>query len=303
MVSETDSKRLRLAEDVPIGTVLEATSPAKPRPVTPFTYVYRFPWWILFLVVMAIFILLNIAGNPEYSGYFRRLWAGVSITMQVSLGAYGVALIIGLLTGIVRSYPPKPGQGIIGGIINFIRLIIYHIVTLYVEILRGMPIATLLVFGAFAFMPALRQAGVDIPFRGTSVETAIIFLGLAYGAFLSEVFRAGIQSIPKGQLEAARSLGMKSYQTIIYIVIPQAIKVVIPPLGNDFIAMIKDSSLVMLLALNDVTQLAKKISGSNFDYVDVYLVVAFIYLSMTLTGSLFVKLLVNELVLVSLVCW
>lgn len=295
MVSETDSKRLRLAEDVPIGTVLEATSPAKPRPVTPFVYVYRFPWWILFLVVMAVFIMLNVAGDPEYSSYFRRLWVGVSITMQVSLGAYGVALVIGLMTGIVRSYPPKPGQGIIGGTINFIRLILYHIVTLYVEILRGMPIATLLVFGAFAFMPALREAGVDIPFRGTSVETAIIFLGAAYGAFLSEVFRAGIQSIPKGQLEAARSLGMKSYQSIIYIVIPQAIKMVIPPLGNDFIAMIKDSSLVMLLALNDVTQLAKKISGSNFDYVDVYLVVAFIYLSMTLTGSLFVKLLEQRL--------
>ncbi len=295
MVSETDSKRLRLAEDVPIGTVLEATPPAKPRPLTPFVYVYRFPWWILFLVVMAIFIMLNVAGDPEYSSYFRRLWVGVSITMQVSLGAYGVALVIGLITGIVRSYPPKPGQGIIGGTINFIRLILYHLVTLYVEILRGMPIATLLVFGAFAFMPALRQAGVEIPFRGTSVETAIIFLGAAYGAFLSEVFRAGIQSIPKGQLEAARSLGMKSYQSIIYIVIPQAIKVVIPPLGNDFIAMIKDSSLVMLLALNDVTQLAKKISGSNFDYVDVYLVVAFIYLSMTLTGSLFVKMLEQRL--------
>jgi len=295
MVSETDSKRLRLAEDVPIGTVLEATSPAKPRPVTPFVYVYRFPWWILFLVVMAVFIMLNVAGDPEYSSYFRRLWVGVSITMQVSLGAYGVALVIGLITGIVRSYPPKPGQGIIGGTINFIRLILYHIVTLYVEILRGMPIATLLVFGAFAFMPALRQAGIDLPFRGTSVETAVIFLSLAYGAFLSEVFRAGIQSVPKGQVEASRSLGMKSYQTIKYIIIPQTFKIVIPPLGNDFIAMVKDSSLVMLLALNDVSQLAKKISGSNFDYIDVYLVVAFIYLSMTLTGSLFVKLIEQRL--------
>ncbi|MDX2077885.1 MAG: amino acid ABC transporter permease [bacterium] len=296
MVSEVD-KRFRLAEDVPIVPPVQSeTAPiAKPRPVTPFVYVYRFPWWILFFTVMGIFILLSIIGDPQYSNYFRRIGVGINITLQVSFGAYGMALVIGLLAGVVRSYPPKPGQGIIGGTLNFFRLILYHLVTIYVEILRGMPIATLLVFGAFAFMPALREAGVDIPFRGTSVETAIIFLSLAYGAFLSEVFRAGIQSVPKGQLEAARSLGMKSYQTIIYIVIPQAFKVVIPPLGNDFIAMIKDSSLVMLLALNDVSQLAKKISGSNFDYVDVYLVVAFIYLSMTLTGSLFVKALEQRL--------
>lgn len=297
MVSEVDSQRIRLAEDVPIAPVLqiEGVPPAKPRPVTPFVHVYRFPWWILFLVVVGIYIILSIASHPEYSEYFRRLWVGVDITLRVSFGAYAGALVIGLFTGIVRSYPPGPGQGIIGGILNFVRLILYHVVTLYVEILRGMPIATLLVFGAFAFMPALRQAGINLPFRGTSVETAVIFLALAYGAFLSEVFRAGIQSIPKGQVEASRSLGMKSYQTIKYIVIPQTFKIVIPPLGNDFIAMVKDSSLVMLLALNDVSQLAKKISGSNFDYIDVYLVVAFIYLSMTLTGSLFVKLIEQRL--------
>lgn len=297
MVSEVDSKRFRLAEDVPIVSPAQpsVTPVAKPRPITPFVYVYRFPWWILFFAVVGVFIVLNIAVDPKYSEYFRRISVGINITLQVSFGAYAMALAIGLFTGVVRSYPPKPGQGIIGGTINFLRLILYHLVTIYVEILRGMPIATLLVFGAFAFLPALRQAGVEVPFRGTSVETAIIFLGLAYGAFLSEVFRAGIQSVPKGQLEAARSLGMKSYQSIIYIVIPQAFKVVIPPLGNDFIAMIKDSSLVMLLALNDVSQLGKKISGSNFDYVDVYLVVAFIYLSMTITGSLFVKLLEQRL--------
>ncbi|MCL4256114.1 MAG: hypothetical protein KJ043_20320, partial [Anaerolineae bacterium] len=205
MVSEVDSQRIRLAEDVPIAPALqiEGVPPAKPRPVTPFIHVYRFPWWILVLAVFAIFILFSIIGDPEYSNYFRRLSIGITVTLQVSIGAYAGALVIGLFTGIVRSYPPQPGQGIIGGTINFIRLIIYHLVTLYVEILRGLPIATLLVFGAFVFMPIfkefmLTQYNIEIPIRGTSVETAIIFLSIAYGAFLSEVFRSGIQAVPKG---------------------------------------------------------------------------------------------------------
>src|SRR5690606_30847412 len=102
-------------------------------------------------------------------------------------------------------------------------------------------------------------------------------------------FRAGIQSIEKGQIEAARSLGMNYLQTLSYVVLPQAIRRVLPPLGNDFVAMIKDSSLVAILGVNDLTQLAKVLSGASFRYLETYTTVALIYLSMTIVGSLLVR--------------
>ncbi|MFW5749101.1 MAG: amino acid ABC transporter permease, partial [Chloroflexota bacterium] len=171
---------------------------------------------------------------------------------------------------------------------------IYNVATVFVEIMRGLPILVVLLIGAFIITPEIRrliQENIDEDFmiRGQSMETAIIALSLAYSAFISEIFRAGIQSVDKGQVEAARSLGMTSWQTMRLIIMPQAIRRVLPPLGNDFIAIIKDSSLVALLAVQDVTQLAKKISGANFRPMETYLTVAVIYLSMTFIGSLLLR--------------
>jgi ABC-type amino acid transport system permease subunit len=115
---------------------------------------------------------------------------------------------------------------------------------------------------------------------------AILALTIAYSAFLSEVFRAGLQSVGRGQIEAAESLGLNRWLRFRLVVLPQAFRTILPPLGNDFVAMVKDSSLVSVLGVTDITQLGKVAAASNFRYMETYNVVALIYLAMTVTLSL-----------------
>jgi polar amino acid transport system permease protein len=130
-----------------------------------------------------------------------------------------------------------------------------------------------------------RRAGLEISFE----IRAIIALALSYGAFESEIFRAGIESIGRGQMEAARSLGMSYPQAMRHIILPQAVRRVLPPLGNDFIAMLKESSLVSALGVQDITQLGRLYAASSFEYLKTYNMVAFIYLTMTILLSMAVK--------------
>ena len=120
---------------------------------------------------------------------------------------------------------------------------------------------------------------------------AIIALSTTYGAFLAEVFRAGIQSIDRGQMEAARSQGMSYWQAMRFIILPQAIRNVLPALGNDFISMLKDSSLVSVLAVRDITQIARLYAGRSFLFRESYLTLAVLYLTMTVFLSFLMKIL------------
>jgi polar amino acid transport system permease protein len=115
---------------------------------------------------------------------------------------------------------------------------------------------------------------------------AIIALTIAYSAFLSEVFRAGLASVDPGQIEAAKALGLSGWQRFRHIVFPQAFRTILPPLGNDLVAMVKDSSLVSVLGVTDITQLGKVTAAGNFRYFETYNIVALIYLTMTITLSL-----------------
>jgi polar amino acid transport system permease protein len=118
---------------------------------------------------------------------------------------------------------------------------------------------------------------------------AIIALSVTYGAFLAEIFRAGIQSVDKGQMEAARSQGISYWKAMYYIILPQAIRNVLPALGNDFVAMLKDSSLVSVLAVRDITQVARLYAGRSFRYDESYTTLALMYLTITIVLSLGVK--------------
>ena len=118
---------------------------------------------------------------------------------------------------------------------------------------------------------------------------AIIALSVTYGAYLAEVFRAGIQSIVKGQMEAARSLGMSSGQSMWYVILPQAIRNVLPALGNDFVAMVKDTSLVSVLGVRDISQVARLYSGTTFRFRESYIILAVMYLTITVVLSLIVQ--------------
>jgi general L-amino acid transport system ATP-binding protein len=253
------------------------------------SYVFHTPWWAVILAIVGIWVGYSINANPIFSDIFQRLVPGVKMTLRVSTSAYGLALIIGLIVGVIRSTKPEPKEGITGGILSLLQLIIYNVATMFVEIMRGLPILQVLLISAFVIIPDVKdylsaEFGIKIPFRSISVETAIIALSLTYGAFLSEIFRAGIQSVDRGQIEAAKSLGMNPLQVLRLIILPQAVRRVLPPLGNDFIAMIKDSSLVSYLGIRDITQLAKVTSGSNFRYMETYLTAATIYLVITILG-------------------
>lgn len=257
-------------------------------------HIFAFPWWAAVLALVALLVINLILSDTLYSNIFRQLRDGISVTLTVSAIAYSSALVIGLVIGLVRANLPRIGTGLAGTILSYIHLFLYNSLTIYVQVLRGMPILVTLLIVAFVIIPAINRFGestfgVDLNIRGSSTSSAVVALALTYGAFLSETFRAGIQSIGKGQVEAARSLGMTFPQIMRYIVLPQAIRRVLPPLGNDMIAMIKDSSLVAILGIADITQLAKLSSSSSFRYLETYLIAAMIYLMMTIPGSMVVR--------------
>ncbi len=209
-----------------------------------------------------------------YNEAFIFIFPGITTTLYLTLGGFGLALVFGLLAGLGR--------------ISQNRLI-RNIAITYVEFIRGVPTLVLILTLAFVIVPAVSNS-IGIDNRDVSIELrAILALAIIYGAFLAEIFRAGIESISKGQMEAARSLGMTARQAMQYIILPQAIRNISPALGNDFIAMLKDSSLASVLAVRELTQRSRLHAGSTFRFPESYLVIVFLYLAMTLTLSLLLR--------------
>ncbi len=236
----------------------------------------------------------------DYGTAFDFIKIGLRVTVQTALIAYGIALIFGLLAGLSR-------------ISN--NVILNNLGRLYVELIRGIPMLVLIFFIALVGVPlvvdGLNAFGVWLTENGmegiarplsamnnqvfTMNSRAIIALAVTYGAFLAEIFRAGIQSIGKGQTEAARSLGMSYGQAMRHIILPQAIRNVLPALGNDFVAMVKDSSLVSVLAVRDITQVARLYAGTTFRYREAYITLSVMYLTITVLLSLLVQLIERRL--------
>lgn len=259
--------------------------------VGPVDRFYNFPWWALTMIVVGVLIAISIAADAIYSDIFGKLQAGIAMSLRVAGFAYVSAILIGLTVGMVRSSAPRPGKGIAGRLASLLHLFLYNLASLYVAIMRGLPILIVLLIFAFVIVPAVRRwiievTGVPFTFRGSSWESAVIALAFTYGAFLSETFRAGIQSIETGQSEAARSLGMTWFQSMRHVILPQAIRRILPPLGNDLVAMIKDSALVSILGVRDITQIAKVSSGASFRYLETYSVAAMVYLLLTFLAML-----------------
>jgi polar amino acid transport system permease protein len=195
------------------------------------------------------------------------------MTLKVTLTAFAIALVLGLLAGLGRISHN-----------TFIR----NLAMTYIEFIRGVPTLVLIFTLAFVIVPAATDA-IGIENTLGQDWRAIVALAIIYGAFLAEIFRAGIESIPAGQMEAARSVGMSYYQAMRHIILPQAIRNISPALGNDFIAMLKDSSLVSVLAVRDLTQMGRLYAGSTFRFRESYLVLTFFYLSMTIALSLLLR--------------
>ncbi len=267
----------------------------------------RAPWWLLILGVLILLFVQNVQNTHPYPIVWKAVKQGITVSIKVSVMAYALALVLGLILALLRRSS------------NFI---LYQLSTLFVEAVRGIPTLVLVYYLALALIPQLIGVGNDlgdwliknpiqlpvidteISLRGLGQELAtyrprdfdnlyraMIALAISYSAFLSEIFRAGIDSVGIGQIEAARSLGMTRWQTMRLIVLPQAIRVVLPPLGNDFIAMLKESSLVSVLGVQDITRRGQTYAANTFTFFQVYNIVALTYLVLTLSLSILVKLL------------
>ncbi|MCD2436048.1 amino acid ABC transporter permease [Acidaminococcus sp. NSJ-142] len=197
------------------------------------------------------------------------LLAGAGITIEITALSVGFGMAIGVIVSLIRLSGIKPLR-ILGNI--------------YVDFLRGTPLLVQIFLVYFA-LPALIHHRVD------AFVAAIAACSINSGAYVAEVFRGGIESIDKGQMEAGRSLGMTWWQTMRYIILPQAFKRIIPPLGNEFIAMLKDSSLVSVIGFEELTRRGQLIIARTYASFEIWLTVAVLYLIMTLAVARFVGLL------------
>lgn len=256
----------------------------------------RAPWWLLVTFFLVLVIVANMSQDSTYQEVWSKVQQGIWTTIWVSVVAYALALVLGLFVAMMRR-SSNP--------------IIYQIATFYVEIVRGIPTLVLVYYIVLALVPQLvslaNSLGASMLENGVltglaeplaTLRTrdipnelrAIAGLAISYSAFLSEIFRAGIESIPIGQREAGMSMGMTRWQIMRFIILPQAFRNVLPPLGNDFIAILKESSLVSIVGVEDITRSGATYASANFTFFQSYNVVALTYLVLTLSLSVLVKL-------------
>ncbi len=229
----------------------------------------RVPWWAIIIIVLGVFVGYSMLTSEAYLKVLNFVMDGVKLTLQTTVMAFVLALILGLLGGLGR-VSKNP--------------ILYGVATLYVEVIRGLPMLVIILYMGFVIGPWIRDF-TNGAFDPPMLQRAVIALGFGYGAYLTEVYRAGIQSIHRGQMEAARSLGMGYFQAMRYVILPQAFRIIMPPLVNNLSALLKDSSLIAVIALPDLLQMGRLYISRTFRAFEGYNTVALLYLLMTLILS------------------
>jgi polar amino acid transport system permease protein len=233
----------------------------------------KLPYWLIVLLLFFAVTLYSILSSETYRSALTFVASGIYLTLFISITAYAAAMVLGLLIGLGR-VSKNP--------------FIYTISSLYVEVLRGVPLLVIIFYARFVIIP-----WASLWFGKSLVRndflTGVVPLALGYAAYLAEIYRSGIESIERGQFEAARSLGMTNFQTMRFIILPQAIKRVLPPLGNDFIAMLKDSSLLSSIGVGELTYWGKTKIGASANTFLGWNTVAFLYLILSLVLSLVIK--------------
>jgi polar amino acid transport system substrate-binding protein len=190
----------------------------------------------------------------QYGSFLPLLLRGALITLEISATSMALAIGLGLLLAVVRVFGP--------------RLAVWPVIA-FIEVIRGTPLLIQL-FIIFYGLPA-------IGIRLSPFVAAVVGLAINYAAYEAENYRAGIESIPKGQLDAALALGLTRMQTIRKIILPQAVRLVIPPVTNDFIALLKDSSLVSVITMVELTKVYGQLASTYYDYIGIGLLTAAIY--------------------------
>jgi len=267
----------------------ESSKPAIRSRLTFSEQMRHFPWWAIIMIAGLTLAFVWMMGSETYQealnfivrpptstevAFGVDIRNGLMMTLFTTLVAYMIALIFGLFLGVMR-VSKNP--------------ILFHASTLYVELMRGVPMLVLIIWIGFVVVPFLRlQTGGNFPITG--VQGAILGLGFGYAAYLAEVYRSGIESISHGQMEAARSLGMGYFQSMRYVILPQAIRRVVPPLANDLVALLKDSALVSVVAVPEILQMARLFVSRTFRAFEGYNSAAFVYLVLTLIFIIIVRL-------------
>jgi polar amino acid transport system permease protein len=228
-------------------------------------------WRIAFFGALGLVIILPLVSPEPYLEVITFLPDGILRTFQVTVISILFALVIGLVAGLGR--------------ISRVT-IVNRIATVYVEVIRGIPLLVQLFYIYFALG---RFLSLD------RLVAAITAMSICYGAYMAEIFRAGIQAIPKGQMEAALALGMSRRQALRLVILPQTVRVILPPIGNEFIALLKDSSLVSIVAVSDLLRRGREYASTTFFYFEAYTMVALIYLVITLFFSKLVALMEERL--------
>lgn len=223
--------------------------------------------WAFILFIIIFSMSYTIVTGEEYLKAFNFIIPGIKITFGATLVSFFIANIFGLLLGIGR----------------ISKNIFFSVISrTYIEFIRGVPI--LILIFTISFVVVVDAAKFFNVNNGNvpMLARAIIALSLFYAAYIAEVFRAGIESVPVGQREGGASLGLDEKKIMRFIVLPQAFRNMLPALGNDFISMMKDSSLLSVLAVQDITYAGRLYSGSTFRFTETYVVLTVLYLSITL---------------------
>ncbi|HLW46945.1 MAG TPA: amino acid ABC transporter permease [bacterium] len=209
------------------------------------------------------FTLFNFTGAGEY---LPDLFRGALVSVELTLTVMGLSLVFGLIVALAR--------------LTRFR-VVRTVATTYIEIIRGTP-ALLQLFYIYFVLPAF---GLKFP----PFTAGVIGLTLNYSAYLSEVYRAGIQAVAKGQLEAAQALGMSRTVMMRLIILPQAVRIVVPPLGNYFISLFKDTALASIITVKEMIFTGQIIAATNFQYFAIFTIIGAIYLAISYPGSLGVQ--------------
>lgn len=212
-----------------------------------------------------------------YGGY-KKVLNGLLITVEVAVFGLLIGILIGTIIAIIKVVPRR----------NVFVRTLDKIGVAYVALFRGTPMVVQLLVAYWVILPLL---GWDVAAKAV----AIIMFGLNSGAYVSEIMRSGIQSVDKGQMEAGRALGLSFWKTMLKIIIPQSVKNILPTLGNEFISLIKETSVLSFIAIVDLTKAFKQLGDGNYNYIIPYLMLAVVYLILVLIITALIKIIERRL--------
>lgn len=270
------------------GRASSRASSSRPHLIPIVDRLQKLPYWLVALILLGVIAAWSIFTNSDLRVIFIATLSGLGTTLWVAFVSYFFAVVLGLGIALMR--------------VSQVRLF-REMASFYVEIIRGIPMLVILAYIAFVGAPAiiiglnwlfhpLISIGILPEFQIRNFDftaRAILALTIGYSSFIAEIFRAGIESVDQGQMEAAQALGLKRGHAMRRIILPQAVRNVLPPLGNELVSMIKDSALVSALGVQDITQIGKVYAASSFKYLETYNIVAYLYLVLTISLSLLTR--------------